>query len=85
MNFETWAPRQSSSPDTSAQSSLRNWLLQTAVICDRRSRIPARVELLPSFRAGLQAVALAGGNSGSQWAAAPVAKVTGEPYLATSS
>lgn len=40
-----------------------------AVICDGEQWIPARVELLPSFSAGLQEAAWAGGNSGSQWAA----------------
>lgn len=36
-----------------------------------------------SFGAGHWEAALAGGGCGSQWAAKPVAKVTGEPYLAT--
>lgn len=56
-------------------------LLQRALISDREQLDPCTCE---SFSpSGLQEAALAGGSSGSQWAAKPVAKVTGEPYLAT--
>lgn len=48
------------------------------------SWIPAHVEASAQLQRSPPETALAGGSSGSQWAAKPVAKVTGEPYLATS-
>lgn len=41
------------------------------------------MEALAQLQCCLWEAVLAGGGSGSQWAAEPVAKVTGEPYLAT--